>query len=192
MDIPTYSKEYAPLISNVLTALGLMGLLIAAFQLRSSRLWNRLHSAFTFLPNPLELESIEAELDESIGFWRKDAPIDEKLAKALFGDLEDTELTKLGRPKEELTETKRRHLAIGRKLKLYVNLIEMYCVAINAGVVDRDVAFHIYRFKFTKHYRKLEMYIKYVRTKQHDDSIYCELTEVVRKWNAKTGTKKRF
>ena len=192
MIIATYATDYAPIVGNCLTTLGLVGLLLTAYQIRGARLWNKLNAAFSFLPNPLELENIEAELDQTIGFWRKDAPIDEKLAKAFTGDLDDKEYSFYALTDEKPEQTKERMLAIGRKLKLYVNLLEMYCIAINAGVVDEEVAFHIYRFKFAKHNRKLTKYVEHIRRKHNDDSIYCEFTAHINKWETRKGTKKRF
>ena len=183
MDIATYSKEIAPLVSNILTAVGLVGLFLTAYQILSTRRWNKVHLAFTFLPHPLELEELEAELDQAISFWRKDTPLEEQTVKALTGDLDANGYKAICRNGETDDECKERHLSIGRKLKLYINLIELYCTAINSGVVSEQAALHLYRYKFNRHNDKVRKYIDHLRLTKGNNTILCEFDRVLKRWS---------
>jgi hypothetical protein len=171
--------------------IGLGGLYFAHSQLRearqqviSAKIWNKLHFTFTFLPNPLEFESIEKELDETIGLWKRKVtePYGECEAKALAGvELADNDKQWMSRKYGE--EWQNSWDVAGRKLKLYLNLIEVYCAAINAGVADSDTAKSMYAYKFRAHYQKLENYIKQVRVAKDDINIFFEFECVItKKW----------
>jgi hypothetical protein len=191
-------QEVTSIITTCVAVAGLVGLFLTWYNIRGVRLWNKLNSAFTFLPNPLELETVEGELDRAIGFWHNDTPLDDQTIRALMGDLRDDEYEKFrtkksdGTPTETLLECRERMISLGRKLKLYVNQIEMYCAGVNSGVVDNEVAFYIYNFKFQRHHDKLAQYIEYIRHRKGSKAIFFEFDSVVRKWSASEKLKKRY
>jgi hypothetical protein len=191
-------KEITSIVTACVGVAGLIGLYLTWYNIRGVRLWNTLNAAFTFLPDPLQLESVEGELDKAIGFWRNDSPLDMETVKALIGDLEDSKLESFrkkdanGNSLETLSECRERMIGIGRKLKLYINQIEMYCAGINSGVVDNDLAFHIYFFKFKRHHNKLSNYTTYLRNKIGHKSIFEEFDRVVSTWDNSPSLQRRY
>ena len=163
-------------------------------QLVDDRNWRKLNFVFSFFPSPVELEKIEADIDGYIGFWTRNEPFSELEVKGLLDSniLTDTEIetlikkyTELGYKSINKTEFKVVFADIGRKLKTYLNLIEKYCVGLNAGVGDIECAKHIYGFKFRAHFAKAKPYIEKVRDKKGDPSLFIELEKVLRVWEPK-------
>lgn len=171
-------------------------------------------AALNYFPRPMELERIENEIDKVIGFWRRPDPLHsfevklmlekkiteneyhliwERLPPSRKRDL----MAKAGEKKVESPdpEFKKKYqlfidetfLETRRKLNLYLNQIENYCLAINRGVISGKVAYELYSHKFPGHFRKAQTYIDIVRKEKADPSIYCEFEKVVTRW--KSGLK---
>src|SRR5260221_12421512 len=135
-------KDIAPIVGACVAVLGLTGLYLTWLSIRRVYQWNRLNAAFTFFPNPLDLDTLEGELDKALAFWRSDAPLDVAVIQALFGDLDLQDYKRFCKAgaseaeSESVEDCRSRMMEAGRKLKLYLNLIETYCAAINAGLAD--------------------------------------------------------
>lgn len=77
-------------------------------------------------------------------------------------------------------------------LKNYLNELEGYSAAVNIGIIDEEVAKKMYGYKLVRHYKELEPYIKRIRTKFNEPSIYCELEQVCERWSTVTSTNKKY
>ena len=192
--------KFAPLFGAVSALVGACALGVATYQLRSAIRWNRLQAAFTYFPNPLSLEALENELDETIRFWsRKKALSDDECRLLLFqAEMTDLDaaaaiqaaretLRALGRePPTDNREFLLEMRKTGRKLKAYVNEVERYSAAVNSGVVDDSAAKHIYSAKFQGHYERLRELIKLVQ-KSRGDTVYHELGVLADRWKSEPG-----
>jgi len=162
----------------------------------------------------MELEGIENEIDKVIGFWRRSDPLHSFEVKLMLEKkITDNEyhliwerlppsrkrdlLVKAGEkePQNPDPDFKKKYqlfvdetfLETRRKLNLYLNQIENYCLVINRGVISSKVAYELYSHKFPGHFRKAQTYIDTVRKEKGDPSIYCEFEKVVTRW--KSGLK---
>lgn len=183
-------KDIATIVSACVGVFGLVGLYLTWFSIRGVREWNRLNAAFTFFPNPLDLDVLEGDLDKSLGFWRSSAPLEVHMVQALFGDIDLSEYAKYqqnsGAGPESIDQCRERMLEIGRKLKLYLNLIETYCAAVNAGVADERAAKHIFKTKFIHHRAKLTHFVPYIRDIKGSVTVLSEFTTVAKRWEAES------
>ena len=146
--------------------------LVAAFsqvrearkQLRENRSWNKMSFALTFLPQMEMLRTWELELDSScVRLIHRD------------GELSDAEVNQIFAP-----ENHHVHL----KLKMYLNALESYCVAVNSGLAHEEVARRIWEYKLSRHWMELLPYVRRARAKAKDNGIYCEIQKLHEKWTA--------
>lgn len=134
--------------------------------------WNKLNSAFTYLPKSPEFIELEKELNNSfISLIDRNTPLKSDEVDRLFND-------------------ERKELRV--KLKSYLNMLESFCTAVEMGAVDEDAAKALYSHKFQRHFEEMEPYIKHMQTTQNDNSIYCSLKNVVRKWNQNKQVLKKY
>lgn len=185
------------LVAAVAAIIGLIGIAIAIWQIVSGKKWNKLHFTFSFLPSPVDLENVEKDIDSVIGLWKRPEgdPLSTEEIKALFGmelSTDETKAVKSRHPNfnaDMFTDA-------GRKLKVYCNLIEKFCVAINTGIADSQAAMDVYGYKFRAHYNKLKPYIEWIRKDRNEASIYIEFEKVITKhWYPQqdaTAARKRY
>ncbi|MBI4797406.1 MAG: DUF4760 domain-containing protein [Desulfarculus sp.] len=187
-----------PAIQAIVGILMLITIGLVWWQVVSFKKWNALNAAFTYLPNPLDYEKIESQLDEVIGFWKRKDSLSELEVNALLmpEELTDKEINKLAEKwtlgnafRDQFMKTCNEQ---NRKLKLYINMLESYCCAINLGVVDERAARVYYEYKFISHHLKVEPYINKMRTLLADNTIWCEFDNTVKKWKPTPQTKKIF
>lgn len=188
--------EVAQIVSAGASVLGLVSIAFLVWQVNDTRKWNKLHFAFSFFPQPTELEQLEREIDSVTRFWRRKEPFTLEEVKALLGNLPGKEIrtmmanqnvsngfgvgTNTSAPTDD--ELEAMWFDSGRKLKQYMNLIEMYACAINSGVADSQTAKMIYGFKFSNHLKKAKPYIEYVRNEKGDQSLFLEIENVIEDW----------
>ncbi len=156
-------------------------------QIRDARIWNKLHFTYTFFPNNHELEDLEIFLDDRVAFWKRNAPLKNNEVLALLGQdsLNEQELLDLSKAftgtaqsknvKDELCEA-------GRKLKFYMNQIEEYCAAIQAGIIDSESAKQIYGYKFKRSFEKALPWIVQLKSIKNEGSLYIEIVKVLNDW----------
>ncbi len=187
MECFMWLNSNAGAITAISAVLGLLSLGLIFWQIRSTRIWNKLHFTYTFFPSPADFEGLEVFLDERIMFWRRDNPLSSLQVKALIGKekLSDEEKLKLAecfgtrankeKVEEELYEA-------GRKLKLYMNQIETYCAAISSGIIDADSAKNVYSYKFRRAYDKALPWIKEMRSIKNEPGVYIEIEKALKMW----------
>jgi hypothetical protein len=134
--------------------------------------WNKLNSAFSYLPKSHEFIEIEKELNNSfIALIDRNTALSPEDVTTLFND-----------DNKELRV----------KLKSYLNLLESFCTAIEMGAVDEDAAREMYSHKFKRHYQELLPYINYVRTTQNVSGLFSSLETVVSSWDLKKPVPKKY
>jgi hypothetical protein len=153
--------------------------LIAAFaqvreakkQLRQNRDWNKMSFALSYLPQFEMLRGWEKQLDESfLRIIRRELPLTADEVQELYKPANDE---------------------IFLLLKTFMNALEAYCVAINMGLADEDVARRFWGFKLTRHFEELEPYINHERKRNRTNAIFCELEDVYKRWSPKIVLKGR-
>jgi hypothetical protein len=134
--------------------------------------WNKLNSAFTYLPKSHEFIELEKDLNNSfIALIDRNTPLKREEVDKLF----DGE-----------------HKELRVKLKSYLNMLESFCTAIEMGAVDEDAAKAMYSHKFKRHYQEMEPYIKHMQATQNDSDIYCSLKNVVSSWSEQRPVFKKY
>ena len=160
----------------------------------------------------MELEKIENEIDKVIQFWSRKDPLNTYEVKLMLGDSIDNDEYKLIWKKlsssikrkiiKEYNEYSQADENINsieydekyndfineiyvdtrRKLNLYLNQVEGYCLALNKGNIDSKTSYDMFSHKFPNHYRKARTYIDMVREEKNDRELYKEFENVLRKW----------
>ncbi|GIU34330.1 hypothetical protein TUM4644_35560 [Shewanella colwelliana] len=134
--------------------------------------WNKLNSAFSYLPKSHEFIEIEKDLNNSfLALIDRNTALSTEDVTTLFND---------------------DHKELRVKLKSYLNLLESFCTAIEMGAVDEDAAREMYRHKFKRHYQELLPYIAHVRTSQNDSGLFSSLETVVSSWDSKKPVPKKY
>ncbi|MBC6907073.1 DUF4760 domain-containing protein [Saccharophagus sp. K07] len=140
--------------------------------LDDARRWNKLNSAFSYLPKSHEFIEIEKELNNSfLNIIDRTSPLTEAEVSKLFDD---------------------EHRELRVKLKSYLNLLESFCTAIEMGAVDEDAAREMYSHKFKRHYCELLPYIKHMRATLNESRIFSSLETVVDSWDRKQPVPKKY
>lgn len=135
--------------------------------------WNKLNSAFSYLPKSHEFNEIEQLLNASF------IKLIDRTSK-----LTDEEVAKLFEKTPEANK-------VQIKLKNYLNLLEGFCIAIEMGAVDPDASKTMYSYKFSRHYEELLPYISEMRTRLNAPEVYTSFERVVNSWkNNKSPAKK--
>lgn len=187
--------KYAPLFGALSAIVAACALWVAAYQLVNAIRWNRVTSAFTYFPNPLTLEALENELDDSIRFWSRKQPLTlEECRLLLFqAELNAEErpavirhvretLASLGRePPSDEKDLLHEMRKTGRKLKAYLNEVERYAAAVNSGVVDELTAYNIYHAKFVGHHDRIGQLVSFVQ-KTRGAAVYHEFDSMALRW----------
>jgi uncharacterized protein DUF4760 len=170
------TTDEARLLVEGLTALGA---LVAASQvyfvrgqLKDTRQWNRMTFALDYLARRERIADIELLLNNSfVRLIDRTEPLSAEEVARLFTDAEH--------------ETR---FALSR----FLNALETYCAAVNSGIADEEVASHLYKHKFQRHYTELRPYIEHVRTLRNAPTLLWELEALVTKWGSRPVPKPRY
>lgn len=136
--------------------------------------WNKISSAFSYLPKSHEFNEIEQFLNSSF------IKLIDRTEK-----LKQEEVTKIFEKTKEANEVR-------IKLKNYLNLLEGFCTAIEMGAVDNDAAKAMYSYKFNRHYEELLPYICEARTKFNAPEIFTSFERVVTSWKPNERPKDKY
>jgi len=184
----------------------LIGSFIAWIQFIVQKNNKKKEAALTYFPKATELDKIENEIDEVINFWSSSEPLDSYVVKLLLDEKLDNNEYKLIWNKLSFGIKNKIVKEVGiddsnldfkeeykpyihdiyskvrRKLNLYLNQIESYCLAINNGVIDSKSAYDFYSYKFKWHFIKARLYIDRLRIIKNADNLYIELEKVIDQW----------
>lgn len=167
-------------------------------------------ATLTYFPRPMELEKIEHEIDEVINFWSREEPLDNYEVKLLLSlPLEEAEyilvwdklsfsikrsiLKECGikyKGKDDILKYDTKYnkfineyyVKTRRKLNLYLNQIEGYCLSINNGSIDSKAAKLNYAHKFERHFNKAKPYIDKMRQIKNEKDFFIQYETVLKKW----------
>ena len=193
------SKEIMALVS----ILGLLSLLLGLWslslireQIKSARIWNKLHFTYTFFPNPMEFVKTQDFLKSILESWRNFEPFTDLEVKALLTPEKLSEEEK-GLIEEKITSDEANNSikalnAASQKLTAYLNQIERYCAAIKTGIVDLDTAGAHYNYQFTTVFHIVRPWIEKLRRTRKAPNLYIEFEEVIGLWNPKNIQKKKY
>ena len=155
------------LATTIIAYLAYKQLHIMQISIHDAKNWNKINSAFSYLPKSHEFNEIECFLNGSfIKLIDRNEKLDSKDLKRIFDDNEVSNEVRI-------------------KLKNYLNLLESFCAAIRMGAVDSESAKQMWFDKFSRHYNELLPYIEHVRTKFNAPNIYEHLEYIVNSWNGK-------
>jgi len=184
----------------------LIGSFLAWMQFVFQQTNRKKEAALTYFPKPTELDKIENEIDEVINFWSSSEPLDSYVIKLLLDEeLNQNEYeliweklafsikikivkeandnnTSLAFKEEYKPYVHDIYAKVRRKLNLYLNQIESYCLAINNGIIDSKSAYEFYSYKFKWHFIKARLYIDRLRILKNSDELYSELEKVIEQW----------
>lgn len=147
---------------------------LAYSQLEAMKNWNKINSAFSYLPKSHEFNEIEQFLNASF------IKLIDRTSK-----LTEDDVSKIFEETPESNEVR-------IKLKNYLNLLEGFCTAVKMGAVDGDAAKAMYSYKFVRHYDELLPYISEARTKNNAPEIFTNFERLVNSWKSNEKLKCKY
>ncbi|MGN7885430.1 DUF4760 domain-containing protein [Dyadobacter endophyticus] len=160
MDVATFTTVYNPLIQTALMLIGLISILLLAYQLKQSSDWNKvnsLHTMYGLLPD-MHLEK---------DFWA----IVEKYSSA------DGVVSKEGAPQI------RSNYEEWIIFKTYINCFERICTAINLGVIDELYAYSVLHSRMRDVKSCCHAYFEHVRSVKRDEELFIEIERALSKFD---------
>ena len=122
MTLAEFATNVVPVINMVIAGLGLLSLLGLFWQIRETRLWNKINTQHNLVDN-LPTQDLERQVYVALAKFQipRDGTISEAAATALYDDIES-------------------FLAV----KTFLNKFEVMCAAINLGSIDADYAYAVH------------------------------------------------
>lgn len=163
MTISTFSTEIVPILQLVVSALGVVTIILLWYQIRLTNIWNKANTQHQLLS---ELPS-------------------EDLENRFLCEFESLEKDRSG----NITEAAAREIFIdiNKKVcvKTFLNKYEHICAAINSKTIDDSYAYSVHSDQVNSAYFKMENFISLARTEANDIEIYIELQKVAMRWKEK-------
>jgi hypothetical protein len=163
MTLTDFSRDWVPIIQTVILLIGVISLPLIWWQIRETRLWNKLQSPFNYVDvekeSKLEKEAQEACLKLGIDLIKKKAP------------LSDEEV-------HNIREDKGAYYAV----KFLLDYEETLCAAINVGNADEELSYAVHSAGVDRCYTLFSNYIKAIRESCDDREIYYELERTALRW----------
>jgi hypothetical protein len=161
MTLQEFSRDVVPILQASFTFLGLGILIVVWWQVRQTSRWNKLQAAQAFInhnTNVYESDVIKAGKAAGLELKARTTP------------LTDDEV-------ESVVATDEIYLAAMTVL----TDMECTCTAINAGIVDGEVAYSVHSSRLTQAYKLYLPLINRLRAIHDDEAIYIEFEKTVRK-----------
>jgi hypothetical protein len=158
MDIKTFNETILPILQFAISILGLGAVILLWWQIRITTTWNKLKSNHSFI------NSEEDEAETELIIKSKAIGIDLKLRKT---PLTNDEV-------DEIIKNDGTYCAIAR----FLLFVENNCTAINAGIVDKKLAYAAYAPRVLKIYEVYYPYIQKIQQNYGDKQLYIELEKV--------------
>lgn len=163
MTLQEFSRDVVPIVQVVISFLGLLSLLLVAWQIHESRLWNRIATQGT-LTNVERIISLERKLFDSL----KAVGID---ANGLRRGLTDAEI-------DSIYNNDDASFAV----KSYLVDLEVFCAAVTIGSVDNDYARDVHGDRVGVAWLIFAPLIDRSRDQNHDPTFYIELEKTAVRW----------
>lgn len=162
MTLQEFARDIVPILSLVVSTLGLISLFLLWWQIRQTAVWNKLQSQYSFRDSPTFAHRRRVvEATEAVG-------VDTFLRVA---PLEQDEL-------ERLWQDKNAYWAIFD----YMNDLETACTALRLGSIDPEVAYAEYSSPVIRGFSLFRPWIEKVRRHYNDDELYYEIERVAHLW----------
>lgn len=153
----------ATLIAATAIGVGIAQVREARKALKDNRAWNRMNAAMTYMPVPdIIRHDWEEKLEGTfLRFISRNDP------------LSPEEVTRLNHADEAET----RFL-----LRAYLNILECYCAAVNAGLAEAEIARRLWGYKILRHFNELKPYIEHARHTTNNSDLYNEIEALCKVW----------
>lgn len=136
---------------------------LAKEEIKSVDRWNRITATFTFFTTNTLAEP------------------ENKAADALRGIGVDLQRQNTPLTPEQLARLVDDHQAFAG-VKVYLNTLEDYAVAVTCGALDEDTAYRMMSHVVARHYRVFRPLLELRRSELADSSIYCEIEQLAKSW----------
>lgn len=163
MNLQEFSRDVVPILQVVISFLGLLSLLLVAWQIRETRLWNRITTQGT-LTNVERIMSLERKLFDSL----RAVGID---ANGLRRPLTDAEIDNIYKSDDA-----------SFAVKSYLVDLEVFCAAVTVGSVDNDFARDVHGDRVGVAWLIFGPLIARSREQNHDHAFYIELEKTAVRW----------
>ncbi len=169
MTLGEFSIEVVPVLQLAISIIGVIGVYLLWYQIKTTHLWNKANSQHVLLSN------LPSQEDEA--FVWKLVEASEKDHKGAITEMASREIYE--------------NLDNWVKLKSFLNKFEQLCAAINAKTVDESYAYAVHSARITDVYFKFHHYIDYIRVIADDDEIYIEIQKVASRWHERYKNTKK-
>jgi hypothetical protein len=149
----------------------LIGLYLTAKQIKEATKWNKLNAAFTYYNSDIFLRRERAMVDVlvtmELDFYEMKIPLDETNTDVIWSSL----------PKF-------------REVRDYLDVLEFYAIAVNAGVLDDDCAYALGYGYVTRAVCVFQPIIEKMRQSTNHDDYYIEIEKLESKWSKRAKIEK--
>jgi hypothetical protein len=166
MDLQTFSRDWVPLFQLIITTLALISILLLWWQIRESRLWNKLHTKENYA-DAISMENIAKQMRDALAKLK----IDIRLRSEKLSEQEVRKI--MGDPDADYA------------VRTVLNDIENLCAAIQIGAADADLCYAVHSTRVVRAYKIFKPYIEQLREQLNDSEIYIELEKVGLDWQKK-------
>jgi hypothetical protein len=167
MTLQDFSRDIIPIIQACIAFVGLGMLGVVWWQVRQAANWNKLKAAQAFIhhtTNVYESDVINTAAKHNLQLKARTTPLTEDEVNLIW---DKTDL----------------YLAV----LTILNDTESTCAAINAGIVDWELAFSVHSARFTQAFGLYQPFIKRIRRHHDDPSIYIEFEKTVNRIKTQTN-----
>src|ERR1700746_2735198 len=135
------------------TVIGAIGVSLAYYQVRKAVRWNKVNATFTYLNSAaiVERERKAAEALASLG-------INLYMQNSTLSD--------------DAVDRIRQNPDIYKEVKDFLNVFEGYATALNAGALDKELAYNLRADRFIRHYEIFEIFIEKERSAMSNDMYW--------------------
>ncbi len=160
MTLEYFSKNIVPILTLLMSGVGVISLILVWHQIRLANIWNKLNTQNTLLANLPKEEhekyvwGILSDVDKDL-----DGNISEKSAADVYDDND-------------------KFISI----KGFLNSFEIVCAALNAGSIDEDYAYSVHGARITHAFERFRNFIEHVRSSRDNLEVYIELEKVAVRW----------
>ena len=169
-DLAAWIGSLAAAVSAVVAIFLLRQLLLTSRQLELAReemklnaRWNQLSAAFTYFGNKelaeRELEAVETLQALKINLYDQKSTLGDDIVEAVLID--------------------QTHF---RKVKGFLNFLEDYSAAVNAGVMDSEVSYALMADLITRYYKIFRTLLEKRRTRIDNPRLWIELEQLALQW----------
>jgi hypothetical protein len=163
MTLEIFTRDILPLIQCAATIVGLGALFLLWWQIRETRLWNKLNSPHNFGDSE-KTSRLEKDLYENL----RQINVDPRAA------IDDSDV-------EKIISDDSAYIS----LKAYLNDLENICAAVGIGSVDKECAYAVHSCRVIEVHKQFSKFISAIQKKLDDPEVYIELQKVAAIWETR-------